>query len=79
MGRLHKYLLYTNSLLDTDDDEEAGSLERVKAGICEILVLYTHKYEDVFEMLLGNFVNSTWMLLTNIGLQAKYDIVSNCV
>ncbi|KAF8468906.1 Cse1-domain-containing protein [Kalaharituber pfeilii] len=75
MSIFHKYLTYTNPLLDTDDDNESGPLERVKAGICEVLVLYTHKYEDVFDKLLQNFVNSTWMLLTNIGLEAKYDIL----
>lgn len=75
MAIFHKYLAYTNPLLETDDDEESGQLERVKAAICEILVLYTHKYEDVFEELLQGFVNSTWMLLTSIGLEQKYDIV----
>lgn len=75
MAIFHKYLTYTNPLLETDDDEESGPLERVGAGVCEILVLYTHKYEEVFEDLLQGFVNSTWMLLTNIGLEQKYDIV----
>ena len=75
MAIFHKYLAYTNPLLETDDDEESGPLERVKAAICEVLVLYTHKYEDIFEELLQEFVNSTWVLLTNIGLEQKYDIV----
>ena len=75
MTIFHKYLAYTNPLLETDDDEESGPLERVKAAICEILVLYTHKYEDIFEELLQGFVNSTWLLLTSIGLEQKYDIV----
>jgi len=76
MTIFHKYLAYTNPLLNTDDDEESGPLERVKAAICEVLVLYTHKYEDVFEELLPGFVSSTWMLLTSITLEQKYDIVS---
>ncbi|KAF8457248.1 armadillo-type protein [Terfezia claveryi] len=59
----------------SNDDEESGPLERVKAAICEILVLYTHKYEDIFEDLLQGFVNSTWILLTSIGLKQKYDIL----
>lgn len=76
MGLFHKYLTYSNDLLTTDDDDEAGPLEKVKAGICELLQLFTHKYEDVFEEMLQNFVNSTWELLTNLGPQPKYDIVS---
>ncbi|KAI5806627.1 Cse1-domain-containing protein [Peziza echinospora] len=75
MEVLHKYLTYTNPLLVTDDDDEAGPLEKVKAGICELLVLYTHKYEDVFDVLLQNFISSTWMLLTSIELESKYDIL----
>lgn len=76
MGLFHKYLTYSNPLLVTDDEDEAGPLERVKAGICEFLQLFTHKYEDVFDDMLQNFVNSTWMLLTTTGLEPKYDIVS---
>ncbi|RPB05841.1 Cse1-domain-containing protein [Choiromyces venosus 120613-1] len=75
MGLLHKYLTFTNPLLVTDDDDESGPLERVKAGICEILQLFTTKYEDVFDEMLQNFVNSTWMLLTTTGPEPKYDIL----
>ncbi|CUS11908.1 unnamed protein product [Tuber aestivum] len=76
MGLLHKYLTFTNPLLVTGDDDESGPLERVKAGICEFLQLFTTKYEDVFDEMLQNFVNSTWMLLTTTGPEPKYDIVS---
>ena len=76
MAILHKYLTYNNPLLETADEDESGPLERVKAGVCEILVLFTHKYEEVFEELIQGFVNSTWLLLTHISLEQKYDIVS---
>ena len=72
---LHKYLTYDNPLLNTDDESESGPLEFVKAGICEVLVLYTQKYEDVFGSLLGQFITSTWNLLTTIGPETKYDIL----
>src|SRR5436305_2186540 len=75
MSLLHKYLSYTNPLLVTDNDDESGPLEFVRAGICEVLVLYAHKYEDVFGSLITGFVESTWTLLTTIGLEPKYDIV----
>jgi len=87
MEIFHKYLTYNNPLLVTDvpppcfrtwltvqDDEGAGPLEKTKANICEIIEIYTKKYEDVFPML-PNFVETTWTLLTSTGLEPKYDIV----
>ncbi|RUS27431.1 CAS/CSE protein [Jimgerdemannia flammicorona] len=47
MNLLYKYLTYTNPLLTND----AGPLEKIKAGICEIVELYTQRYEDAFTML----------------------------
>ena len=80
MDIFHKYLTYKNPLLETDDDDEAGPLERTKSGICELLVLFAGKYEDVFDAMLQNFVNSTWALLTELGPESKYDIlVSNAL
>lgn len=76
MAIFYKYLTYNNPVLETDDDDEAGEIEHVKAGICEILKQYTQKYEDAFESLLPNFIRAVWELLTQIGLQPKYDIVS---
>ncbi|KAI9802851.1 MAG: importin-alpha export receptor [Piccolia ochrophora] len=71
---LHKYLTYDNPLLHSQD-EEAGSLEFVKAGICEALVLYVQKYEDAIAPFLGQFITSSWNLLTTIGPETKYDIL----
>lgn len=72
---LLKYLTYDNALLHTDDDSESGPLEYVKAGICEALVLYVQKYEDAFGPHLGQFVESSWTLLTAIGPETKYDVL----
>lgn len=72
---LHKYLVYDNPLLHTSDDTEAGVLEYVKAGIFEALTLYVQKYEDAFGPLLGQFVGSSWQLLTATGSDTKYDIL----
>lgn len=77
MEIFYKYLTYQNPLAETDDDEESGQLERVKAGICEVLSMYTQKYEDEFDPLISNFVRATWELLISTGLQPKYDIVRN--
>jgi exportin-2 (importin alpha re-exporter) len=72
---LGKYLTYQNTLLDTDEDSEAGPLELVKTGICEALVLYVQKYEDAFEELLPPFITNVWNLLTTIGPETKFDIL----
>ena len=74
-GFLHKYLVYENPLLQTDDDAETGVLERVKAEIFEALVLYVQKYEDAFGSQLQQFIGSSWNLLTTVGTETKYDIL----
>jgi exportin-2 (importin alpha re-exporter) len=72
---LHKYLTYENPLLATGDDSESGPLEFVKAGICEVMTLYMHKYEDAFGDLCKPFITSAWSLLTTIGPETKFDIL----
>ncbi|KAJ9641927.1 importin-alpha export receptor [Coniosporium tulheliwenetii] len=75
VGLLHKYLVYDNPLLHTDDDDEAGVLEDLKAGIFEALILYVQKYEDAFGGYLTQFIGSSWTLLTTVGPEIKYDIL----
>lgn len=72
---LHKYLVYDNPALHTDDESESGPLEYVKAGIFEALMLYVSKYEDVFGPQLPQFVETTWNFLMSVGLETKYDIL----
>ena len=72
---LHKYLIFENKILETTDDTEAGPLEHIKAGIFEVLELWVQKYEDAFGPQLGQFVNSSWNLLTTVGPEVKYDIL----
>ncbi|KAJ5563991.1 CAS/CSE C-terminal [Penicillium frequentans] len=74
-GILHKYLTYDNQLLHTDDDTEAGLLEYVRAGIFEVLTLYVQKFLDAFGPEVGQFIQSSWGLLTTIGQETKYDIL----
>ncbi|KAF4553980.1 Importin alpha re-exporter-like protein [Elsinoe fawcettii] len=74
-GLFLKYLNYSNASLETDDDSESGPLEFVKAGVFEALQLYTQKYEDAFGSFLGQFIQSSWQLLTTIGAETKYDIL----
>ena len=72
---LHKYFAYDNKLLETDDDGEAGPLEHVKAGIYEVLELWVKKYEDAFGGHVGQFIGSSWNLLTTVGPETKFDIL----
>ena len=75
MGLVHKYLEYNNPILQTDEDDEVGPIEKVKASICELIQLYSQRYEDIFEPLLQNFVQTTWTLLTTTGPEPKFDLL----
>ncbi|CAG8591612.1 7963_t:CDS:10 [Diversispora eburnea] len=55
-------------------EDEAGIVEKIKSTICEILTLYTTKYDELFVML-PQFVSTIWTLLTTTGLESKYDLV----
>jgi exportin-2 (importin alpha re-exporter) len=72
---LLKYLRFDNELLHTDNENEAGPLEHVKAGIFEALTLYVQKYYDAFGPHVKRFVENSWELLTNVGLEPKYDVL----
>lgn len=72
-----KYLVYSNPILETDDEDESGPIEKVKASICELLKLYATRYMDVFSPLLQKFVEATWNLLMNTNVQRKYDILTS--
>jgi len=74
---LDRYLSYDNPSLHTDDDAEAGPLEYAKAGIFEVLRLWVTKYEDAITSHVGQFVNSSWNLLTTLGPETKYDILTS--
>ena len=75
MALLLKYITYENELLRSEDDSQAGVLEQVKAGIFELLTLYVQKYEDAFGDHVGQFVESSWNLLTTIGIETKNDLL----
>ncbi|KAK4580312.1 importin-alpha export receptor [Recurvomyces mirabilis] len=74
-GLLHKYLTYDNAALRSNDDDEAGPLESVRAGVFRVLVLYTRKYEEEFEKHMEQFIGTSWTFLTGLGPEAKYDVV----
>ena len=72
---LLKYLTYQNTLLATTDDADSGPLEHAKAGIFEVLEMWVQRYEEDFGKFVGPFIESSWNLLTTIGLEVKNDIL----
>ncbi|GJC93389.1 cse1 [Colletotrichum higginsianum] len=72
---LHKYLTYTNPILETDDDSEVSVIDTVKADICEALELYTLKYDEDFGKYTEPFITNAWNLLSSTGAETKYDLL----
>ncbi len=70
----HKYLSYTNPIFDGDDDE-ATVVENTKADFCELLQLYTHKYDEDFGEYVTSFTDRVWTLLSTLGPEKKYDLL----
>lgn len=78
MPLFQKYLVYGNTLIDSDDEEEAGPLEKIKTCICEVLELYTLKYQDLVPQL-PSFTPIVYELLATAGREGKYDAVRQTV
>jgi exportin-2 (importin alpha re-exporter) len=73
---LHKYLSYTNPAFD-DEEDEATPLETLKADVCDALQLYTNKYDDDFNQYVQEFTNNVWNVLSSLGPQKRYDILTS--
>ncbi|KAI8903551.1 Cse1-domain-containing protein [Gorgonomyces haynaldii] len=71
MHLLAKYLNYANPNLASDPDE-AGTIEKTKSVICEIIDLYARQYEEDFKGL-NEFVKMVWVLLTTVTTEKRYD------
>ncbi|XP_038057672.1 exportin-2-like [Patiria miniata] len=66
--------------LHTKNEEEAGTLERLKSQICDNIALYAQKYDEEFGTFLPQFVTAVWHLLVTTGKEVKYDLlVSNAI
>ncbi|KAI9595046.1 importin alpha re-exporter [Syncephalis fuscata] len=74
MTIFRKYLLYANPIVETQDVDEAGPLEKLRASICEIVDLYAKRYAEEFKML-QEFITIIWTMLTKLSLDAKNDIL----
>ncbi|KAF9346193.1 importin-alpha export receptor, partial [Mortierella sp. NVP85] len=59
--------------IENDADEDApGPILQLKASICEIVELYSKRYEEDFTSL-PDFIQTSWTLLTSLGLEQKND------
>ncbi|KAK4680235.1 importin-alpha export receptor [Podospora pseudoanserina] len=72
---LHKYLSYTNPVFDGEEDDPTP-LENLKSDICEVLQLYTNKYDDDFNPYVQKFTQDVWNVLSSVGPEKRYDILT---
>ncbi|KAL2162669.1 hypothetical protein VTH06DRAFT_6505 [Thermothelomyces fergusii] len=72
---LHKYITYTNPTFDGEEDE-ATPLETLKSDICDVLQLFTNKYDDDFGQFVQEFTNNVWNVLSSVGPEKRYDTLT---
>lgn len=73
---LLKYLKFHSPLLeDSDEDDEIDIVIQVKINICELIQLYTTRYEEEFSKFIEISIQIIWDLLNTISLQQKNDIL----
>eukprot|EP00051_Salpingoeca_urceolata_P014441 m.183859 g.183859 ORF g.183859 m.183859 type:complete len:978 (+) comp18088_c0_seq1:151-3084(+) len=65
----------SNPLIDSDDPERPGVLEKVKSVVCEIIALYASKYDEDFSKHMPTFVTCIWSLLTTTTADVKFDVL----
>lgn len=75
MNHFHTLLTTSNEHLETDGDEEAGSLEMIKSQICETVAMFAQKYDEDFSQYLPRYVESIWNLLVNMDAKPKHDLL----
>ncbi|KAK0720680.1 CAS/CSE protein [Lasiosphaeris hirsuta] len=73
---LHKYLSYQNPLFN-DEEDEATPLEALKSDICDALQLFTNKYDDDFGQYVQPFTDNVWNVLSSVGPEKRYDILTS--
>jgi exportin-2 (importin alpha re-exporter) len=65
---------YTSASTDVD---EPTKLDELKTSICDIINLFSYKYEDQFSEFVPHFVTCIWSLLTGVGASKRYDTLTN--
>ncbi|GJJ67857.1 exportin-2 (importin alpha re-exporter) [Entomortierella parvispora] len=72
---LLKYFVYENPQLAGDDEDTPGPVLQVKTSICEIVDIYSKRYEEDFGEALPTFIQTSWTLLTTLGLERRNDML----
>lgn len=73
MGIMHKYLLFPH--LNNDENEEIDVLIKIKGSICDLILLYSTRYLEVFDKLTEKFIATVYEELVKLTLQIKFDIL----
>jgi len=69
-----QFLKFTNDFLNPAPRSDApGIIDDLKAAICDVVSLYTEKYEEQFDKFVPGFVNEIWQLLTQLSDASRYD------
>jgi len=74
MRILANYLKYNNPLLvDDSEDDEPGPIDKLQAGIIDILKLFVERDEEPFQPFLKEFTTLVWNLLISKTTLPKHD------
>uniref|UniRef100_A0A1I8AX63 Importin N-terminal domain-containing protein n=1 Tax=Steinernema glaseri TaxID=37863 RepID=A0A1I8AX63_9BILA len=65
------------SIEQAADDKVASPLEGVKVSICEIITLYTQRYEEETAQYVSPFIQGTWEQLVEIDHRYRFDSLVN--
>ncbi|CEG43415.1 exportin-2-like protein [Plasmopara halstedii] len=82
MGEFLSYFNYDNpALVDADNEDEPGPIDRVLVAIVENINLYAEKYDEEFKPFLQKFTEVIWNLLANrMTLFPKHDeLAAKCM
>ncbi|KAF1778937.1 Armadillo-type fold [Phytophthora cactorum] len=82
MGEFLSYLSYENpALVDADNEDEPGPIDRLLVAIVENINLYAEKYDEEFKPFLQKFTEVIWNLLANrVTLFPKHDeLAAKCM
>jgi len=82
MGTFLAFLSFKNAtLMDPDEEDEPGPIEKLQAAIVENVSLYAEKYEEEFAQgptpFLPGFAQAIWARLIEVGSQTKYDALAS--
>ncbi len=81
MGRFIELLQFSSPLLDaaakakSNEEEDPTRLDMLKATICDVVNVFTWKYEDEFAPFVPRFVDTIWNVLSALPTARRYDLL----